>query len=70
MLFSCIDPAVKSRILSVCVHDIDACSFGDAEKGFEGVKASRCYLPEDGNFSFIFSSGEALKTFFERLITG
>lgn len=70
MLLSCIDPAVKSRILSVCVYNIDACSFGDTEKGFERVKASRCSVPEDSNFSFIFSSGEALKTFSERLITG
>lgn len=53
MFFSCIDTVVKTKILSVCVHDIDACSFGDTEKGLDGVEASRCSTPEDGNFYFL-----------------
>lgn len=35
MLLSCMDPAVKIKILSVHVHDINARSFGDTEKGFD-----------------------------------
>jgi len=63
-------PAVRSKILSVRVHNVDACSFGDMEKGLDGAEASTCSTPEGGNFSFIFSSGKTLKTFSERLITG